>query len=71
MSEYMFLGLRKMEGVSEIEFQKLFGKSISEVYPGICQRLIDVGLLKRNKGLYSLTEKGIDISNYVMSEFIL
>lgn len=71
MSEYMFLGLRKMEGVSEIEFQKLFGKSISEVYPGICQGLIDVGLLKRNKGFYSLTEKGIDISNYVMSEFIL
>lgn len=71
MSEFMFLGLRKMEGVSETEFQSLFGKTISEVYPGICRKLTDVGLLKKSGEFYALTEKGIDISNYVMSEFIL
>lgn len=71
MEEFMFLGLRRMKGVSEAEFEKRFQRTIPEVYGAIPDRLIDQGLLVREEGRYFLTPEGINLSNYVMSEFIL
>ena len=70
MEEVMFLGLRKMEGVSEREFVKCFGVSIDEVYGKQLKKLIREALLERKDGWIRLTERGIDVSNYVFSEFI-
>ena len=71
MSEFMFLGLRMMKGVSKHKFQTLFGQEIADVYPGVCEGLIHDGLLTEHDEFYALTERGIDISNYVMSQFLL
>lgn len=71
MEEFLFLGLRRMAGVSEAEFEKQFRCTIEEVYGEIPDRLIRQGLLAREKGRYFLTPEGINLSNYVMSEFIL
>lgn len=71
MEEFMFLGLRRMEGVSEAEFEKRFHRTIQEIYGEIPNRLIGKGLLDRKEGSYFLTPEGINLSNYVMSEFIL
>jgi len=70
MEEVMFLGLRKMEGVSEREFVKCFGVSIDEVYGEQLKKLIREELLERKDGWIRLTERGIDVGNYVFSEFI-
>jgi len=71
MSEFMFLGLRMIKGVSKKEFFKRFGKDMEEIFGDIIALHNRNGLLT-DKGEYiALTEKGIDVSNYVMSDFIL
>ncbi len=70
MEEFMFLGLRMMEGISIKTFEEQFGKSFFDVYGKVFEELSKKELLKQIEDYISLTEKGIDISNYVMSEFL-
>ena len=67
----MFLGLRKMEGVSKETFKLLCGRDIEEIYGGVIDKMLAQELLEIEGDYIRLTEKGIDVSNYVMSEFIL
>lgn len=77
MEEFMFLGLRMMEGICEEEFSRIFGRTIESVYPGIVENLCGKGLLKRKYAEQTgehrimLTGYGIDVSNVVMAEFLL
>lgn len=71
MEEFMFLGLRKMEGVSKEEFRLQFNQEIEEVYSDVINKMLKLELLEVSGDYIRLTEKGIDISNYVMSEFII
>lgn len=71
MEEFMFMGLRKIEGISELEFKNRFKISIDEVYKDIINKFLNINLLVRNNGRIYLTEKGIELSNQVMCEFIL
>lgn len=73
--EFAFLGLRRMEGISEEDFQRRFGVSFTSVYGEVADRLVNLGLLQPRKqpGMgvwYSLTDRGIDISNTVLAEFL-
>lgn len=61
--EIMFLGLRKAEGV------RLIGELL-KVYEETFQRLEKQGLLLREDGRAQLTDLGIDVSNYVLAEFL-
>lgn len=70
MEEFMFLGLRMMRGISETDFQKRFGRTIDEVYGGVIRRHVNQGLLQRKGGRISLTDKGTDLSNMVMADFL-
>lgn len=70
MEEFMFLGLRKTEGISMEEFCEAFGRDIIEVYGTQIKKLEEQGLLKVTEKRIRLTERGIDVSNYVFSEFI-
>lgn len=70
MEEFMFLGLRKMEGVSTSEFENTFEKTMEECYGEQIQRLEKQGLLEQKDGHLMLTKQGIDVSNYVFSQFI-
>lgn len=68
MSEFMFLGLRKADGVSFSEFYTKFGIEIEEKYN--IKRNISLGLLiKKGDRLY-LSERGIDVSNSVLCDFV-
>lgn len=71
MEEFMFLGLRKMEGVLVGEFENTFGKNIDECYGVQIQKLVEQGLLERKNGRVMLTKRGIDVSNYVFGEFLI
>lgn len=70
MEEFMFLGLRMMEGVSMEKFEQYFGKTYMEVYGKVQKRMEDKRFLINDNGYVKLTELGIDLSNYVMSEFL-
>lgn len=71
MEEFMFLGLRMMDGVSVAQFENQFDVKYEDVYGNVTDKLIEQGLLEFFDEKIRLTEKGIDVSNYVMSEFLL
>lgn len=74
MEEYMYLGLRMMEGVDKDSFNKEFlskGADFDSMYGKRVNKLIEDGLLKDENGRISLTWKGIDYGNFVFSQFLL
>lgn len=70
MAEFMFLGLRRMQGVSEAEFLRRFGRTMEEVYGSVLKRYQELHMLQREGGRIFLTERGIDVSNAVMADFL-
>lgn len=70
MEEFVFLGLRKMQGISIRKFEEDFGKSLCECYGENIERIKKEGLLEESDGVLRLTQKGIDISNYVFAEIL-
>ena len=71
IEEFMFMGLRKINGIDENEFKKRFSMNINDVYGEILNKYIDEGLLIRESGRIFLSEKGIEISNVIMADFLL
>ena len=71
VEEFMFLGLRMTEGISCGRFADCFGLTLDEVYGPVVEKMIRDGLLNRRDGRLALTDWGLDVSNYVMSEFLL
>ena len=71
MEEFMFLGLRKIEGVSKAIFAETFGVSMEEIYAKPLGELTQKQLIENTKDIVKLTDLGIDVSNYVLAEFLL
>lgn len=87
MEETMFLGLRMTRGVSLAAFEETFGQTVEQVYGAVIEKNIRDGLLEyrgisedmeasaemdtKAACYLALTEKGLDVSNYVMSDFIM
>jgi oxygen-independent coproporphyrinogen-3 oxidase len=71
MEEFMFLGLRMDQGVSKEKFKEIFHKPIEIIYGEVINQSVREGLLKNENGQISLTEKGVDVSNLVMSRFLI
>ncbi|MDE6748470.1 MAG: radical SAM family heme chaperone HemW [Lachnospiraceae bacterium] len=70
MEEFMFLGLRLMEGIEKKAFKIKFGLDIEDVYGKTLGRLQNETLIISDEQI-RLTPLGIDVSNYVMSKFLL
>ncbi len=71
MEEFVFLGLRKMQGISLQLFESTFGRAIYEYYGQNIAKMQKENLVIIEDGYLRLTEKGIDISNYVFGELLL
>ena len=71
MEEFMFLGLRLMAGISRQQFEKKFQVTLNSVYGEVLRKLKGEQLIEEVAGYVRLTEHGIDVSNYVLSEFLL
>ncbi len=70
IEETMFLGLRMMKGVSRKDFFETYHQNIEDIYRDTIASLIQKKLLKTEEQYFRLTEQGIDLANYVMSEFL-
>ncbi len=70
MEEFMFLGLRKIVGVSKIEFRNKFEVEIEGIYGEVIDSLKEKGLITEEMDMIKLTELGLDVSNQVMVEFV-
>lgn len=71
MEEFMFLGLRLLRGVSAARFYEQFGCRPEEVYGDVLDKYERLGLLAREGERIFLTERGIDVSNVIFSDFLL
>lgn len=71
MEEFMFMGLRKIKGISIDEFNNRFKRDIYSVYGDVIKKYICNGMLIEDKKRLFLSNRGIEVSNSVMSDFIL
>jgi oxygen-independent coproporphyrinogen-3 oxidase len=71
MEEFMFLGLRLMQGISSENFEDYFGCSFQKIYGNIVKKLIGQRFLEEGDSRIRLTKSGIDVSNRVLAEFLL
>lgn len=75
MEEFMFLGLRLTEGISEMEFFRRFSCTLETVYGDVLQELARQELMERYEregaAFWRLTKRGIDVSNCVLAEFLM
>ena len=74
ISEYMFTGLRMMTGINLDDFERRFNRPLKEIYSKEWERIekyIKDDFLTMENDRIRLSKKGIDISNQIMSEFVL
>ena len=67
----MYLGLRMIKGISIKGFFDKFGTKLSEVYGNVLDKHLKYGLISIENDFVALTKKGLDVSNYILSDFIL
>ncbi|MGI6752568.1 MAG: radical SAM family heme chaperone HemW [Anaerovoracaceae bacterium] len=72
ISEYIFTGLRKMEGIRIKSFEERFNKPFFQLYADQIRKFTDLGLLKYDEKSerLALTLDGIDVSNQVLAAFV-
>jgi coproporphyrinogen III oxidase-like Fe-S oxidoreductase len=70
MEEFMFLGLRLVEGISIREFRRYFDRDIFEVYGDVIDRYAGSGHLIVDGDHLRLSDSGLDVSNTVMADFL-
>lgn len=70
MFEYIMLRLRLKEGLNVKDFNNIFSADFKKIYSMQINYLIKNNLLKVVGDNIRLTEKGMDISNYVIEEFM-
>ncbi|WP_336822600.1 radical SAM family heme chaperone HemW [Sporosarcina sp. USHLN248] len=71
MEEEMFLGLRKLKGVTFSEFERKFTTPLKEVYGEQLDELVEKGLIQVKDDRVQLTRKGIFRGNEVFQRFLL
>ena len=71
MEEFMFLGLRMTEGISRNEFETNFSMPIEAAYVQVLPDLQAQKLIEKREGRVYLTDRGMDVANYVMAQFLL
>lgn len=71
IEEEMFLGLRKLEGISLANFKEKFKKELTEVYRDVLPVLEEEGLAIVDENRLRLTSKGLFIGNEVFEKFLI
>lgn len=71
IEEEMFLGLRKIEGVSLRRFEEKFNQKLTTVYQSVIDELQQQQLAVLEEDYFRLTPKGLFIGNDVFEKFLL
>lgn len=71
IEEFMFLGLRMTKGISRKEFRDRFNKDVYEVYGPVLNKYVNEGFMTVDEDTVKLNDRGIDVSNIILSDFIL
>ena len=68
--EFFYVGLRMTAGVSLPEFERRFGVSAKDVYPGLMETFAEEKAAVFQGDRFVLTDYGLDVSNYIMAQFL-
>jgi oxygen-independent coproporphyrinogen-3 oxidase len=71
IEEFMFLGLRMTEGISEKKFEENFDVRLMDIYGDILQKYEETGFMEHIETKWRLTRKGIHVSNHILADFLL
>ncbi|UQZ32968.1 coproporphyrinogen III oxidase [Paenibacillus sp. PK3_47] len=70
MEDFMMVGLRMRDGVSDEAFQVQFGRSMEEIFAQPLHKMLNAGLLEHEGGVYRLSKQGILFGNDVFGAFV-
>ena len=72
MSEFMYLGLRMMEGVYKSDFNRQFGKDFDQIFGDVTVKMEyrELVCVENDDRIY-LTPLGIDVSNTVLAQYLV
>lgn len=70
MEEFFFLGLRRTEGISEMDFVARFSVDIHKLYGETLSKLVEEGYLIHKNARYFFTPEGLDLSNQLLVRFL-
>ena len=68
--EFFYVGLRMTAGVSLPEFERRFGVSAKDFYPGLMEMFVEEKAAVFQGDRFVLTDYGLDVSNYIMAQFL-
>ena len=71
IEEFMFLGLRMTDGISEKKFEENFNVRLMDIYGDILQKYEETGFMEHIETKWRLTRKGIHVSNHILADFLL
>jgi coproporphyrinogen III oxidase-like Fe-S oxidoreductase len=67
MAEFVMVGLRRIDGFAERQFETTFGVSLASVSPALAV-LLERGLLLRASGRIALTREGLMLADSVTAK---
>lgn len=70
MSEFVFLGLRCEDGISILEFEKRFDRSILDVFGEPIKKYTNYGFLVLEGDNLRFSDKGFFVSNQILADFV-
>ncbi|PJH93692.1 radical SAM family heme chaperone HemW [Bacillus sp. SN1] len=70
IEEEMFLGMRKIAGVSKKRFAEKYGRSLDELFPSVLKDLAEKGLIHNSESAVCLTHQGKLLGNEVFGAFL-
>lgn len=71
IEEELFLGLRKIKGVSKAAFKTKFNQELKELYGPVIEALVTEGLMIEDRQKIALTRAGLFKGNDVFEKFLL
>jgi len=71
IEEYIFMGMRLQKGIDKNKFYERFQVSLDSIYGDQIKKYEKEGLLLDSPSNLRFTEKGIEFSNHVLSDFLL
>jgi oxygen-independent coproporphyrinogen-3 oxidase len=71
IEEFLFMGMRLVEGISLSKFRDRFSEDLMDIFGDEIRKHIKDGLLVIEGDRMRFTEKGMDLSNHVLSDMIL
>ncbi len=71
ISEFIFTGLRKRKGICLNDFNERFKGSIEQFFPKEIDNLLSGNWIEIKENQMMLTDRGVDVSNSIMSKFII